>query len=121
MKNQLVKQLESQIKHNNQKIEKGFNDLKANFCHQLAWKCEDMFMLSFKNENYQELIHAIEVLKEEEGLNTMIERFEQFLSHSFHVRENSTGVMHREASTWKFICTMELLKEFRNFKKSINQ
>ena len=121
MKNQLLTQLEFQITNNNQKIEKGFNALKENFCHHLAWKCEEMYILSYKTEHYKELINTIEVVGEDQGLDEWIERFENFTSHAFNVRENSTGTMHKEVSTWKFICIMELLKEFRQFKKSINK
>ena len=108
--------LESQIKFSDKKVTGLKETLMNNFCYHLAWIGEDIYKTQYKLEHYKKMLSELNEHSEEEVLNHWIEEFTKFISRSYNVRENSTGALFRECSTWKFICTMELLEELKSIK-----
>jgi len=110
----MQKHLESQIKYSDKKLTELKEKLMTNFCHELPWLGEDIYKYQYKFEHYKQMLSELDEHSEEEVLNYWIEQFTNFISQSYNVRENSTGSLFRECSTWKFICNMELLKELKS-------
>jgi hypothetical protein len=112
----MKKHLESQIKYSEKKVTELKEKLINNFCYELAWIGEDLYKSQYKLEHYKKILSDLDKHSEEEVLNYWIEQFTNFISQCYNVRENSTGALSRECSTWKFICNMELLAELKSIK-----
>ena len=108
--------LESIIINSESKVTELKEALMNNFCYKLAWVGEDIYKTQYKLEHYKKILSELDKHSEEEVLNYWIEKFTNFISESYNVRENSTGSLFRECSTWKFICNMELLNELKSIK-----
>ena len=98
--------------------------LMANVCSQLPWLCEDLYVESYKLDHYKAIVKDLKETKD--MTNEMImeywtNKFENFISQDYNVRENSTSTMHRETSTWKFIATIQMLKELNKLIKYSNK
>lgn len=110
-----------QSKINN--LQKRLDDTTAKFLQnisgQLSWLGEDLFNIDFMLKTYRELRNDIHIGHEpESAMYHHIAQAEQYVSHSFNVRENSTGAFHRECSTLRYIATMEFIKELKAIDKS---
>lgn len=96
-------------------LEKELTELKEalmdNFCYKLPWIGEQIYKNQYKLEHYKKMLSELDEHSEKKILTYWIEEFTKFISRSYNVRENSTGSLFRECSTWKFICNMELLEE----------
>ena len=112
----MKKHLESQIKYSDKKLTEMKTKLMANYCSQLPWLGEDIYKYEFKLDHYKSMLSDFDKHTEEEILVYWIEKFTTFIKHSYNVRENSTGSLFRECSTWKYICTIELLEELKSIK-----
>jgi hypothetical protein len=115
----LVENIDWLIKNNQEKISEMVLKLATNFVHNFSWVGEDLFMRHFKNDMYNALLMDINEYGAKEALNTEIERLKAYTSSPYQVRENSTGSLHREVSTWKFICKLQLLKEYEEWARAI--
>ena len=119
----LVKRIEGLIEFNQGKISEMNEKLTQNFVHNFSWYGEDLFMHHFKNDMYKALLIDINEYDYRFGakriLTSEIERLKAYTSSPYQVRENSTGTLHREVSTWKFICMLQLLKEYGEWAKVI--
>jgi hypothetical protein len=76
-------------------------------------------MRHFKNDMYNALLMDINEYGAKEALNTEIAKLKEYTRSAYQVRENSTGSLHREVSTWKFICKLQLLKDYEEWAKVI--
>jgi|LakMenE01Jun11ns_1017448.scaffolds.fasta_scaffold9815609_2 hypothetical protein len=115
----LVKRIEGLIEFNQGKISEMNEKLTRNFVHNFSWYGEDLFMHHFKNDMYKALLIDINEYGAKEVLTAEIEGLKSYTSSPYLVRENSTGSLHREVSTWKFICKLQLLKEYEEWAKVI--
>lgn len=115
----LVKRIEGLIEFNQGKISKMNEKLTQNFVHNFSWYGEDLFMHHFKNDMYKALLIDINKFGAKGILTSEIERLKAYTSSPYQVRENSTGTLHREVSTWKFICMLQLLKEYEEWARKI--
>ncbi len=90
--------------------------LAANVTYEFAWQGEDLFFASFKADEYAFVlrIQAANECTIQEAITYKIEDLERYISNEYNVRENSSGSLHKEVSTWKFIASMQLLKEFKS-------
>ena len=89
--------------------------LATNFVHNFSWVGEDLFMRHFKNDMYKALLADINEYGAKAALETEIAKLKVYTRSAYQVRENSTGTLHREASTWRFICMLELLNELESY------
>jgi hypothetical protein len=115
----LVKHIEGLINFNQGKISEMNEKLTQNFVYHFSWVGEDLFMRHFKNDMYKALLIDINEYGAKEVLTAEIERLKAYTSSPYQVRENSTGSLHREVSTWKFICMLELLKDYEEWARKI--
>ena len=106
--------IENQIKYSEKKLTELKERLIVNFCYELPWIGEDIYKYQYKLEHYKTMLAELENESEEAVVKYWTERFTKFISETYNVRENSTGSLFREVSTWKFICNMELLKELKS-------
>jgi hypothetical protein len=95
--------------------------LMENYTYQLSWIGEDLFMEQYKLEHYKAILEDVVKLGEQESMSYWLERFNGHINQDYNVRENSTGSLHREVSTWKFIATMQMLKELKQIIKHSNK
>jgi hypothetical protein len=94
--------------------------LIENVCYNLPWICEDLYIESYKLDHYKAILKDMVKdceLTYEEIFDYWITKFQNFISQDYNVRENSSGTMHREVSTWKFVATMQMLKELKQIVK----
>jgi hypothetical protein len=91
-------------------------NLKENVSYQFAWIGEDLYMTSYKADHYQWIykMGSLEGNTIMEMLEYKIEELKSYVKHSYNVRQNSTGTLHREVSTWQYIASMELINELEN-------
>ena len=115
----LIENIDWLIKNNQEKISEMVLKLATNFVHNFSWLGEDLFMRHFKNDMYKALLIDINEYGAKEVLTAEIERLKAYTSSPYQVRENSTGSLHREVSTWKFICKLQLLKEYEEWARKI--
>jgi hypothetical protein len=114
----IINHFEGLIKFNQSNIEEAEAKLQKNFCHHFPWVGEDLYMWNFRNDHYKAICQD---LKEQNSVDMVISewkaRLERYVSSAYNVRENSSGSLHREASTWKFIASMKLLEDLRKITK----
>jgi hypothetical protein len=111
----LVKNIEHSIESNQEKISEMVLKLATNFVYNFSWVGEDLFMRHFKNDMYKALLADINEYGAKPALETEIAKLKVYTRSAYQVRENSTGTLHREASTWKFIGMLELLNELESY------
>jgi hypothetical protein len=116
METQII--LKSKINYLEKQVTELKEKLMSNFCYHLAWIGEDIYKIQYQLEHYKKMLSELDKHSEEEVINHWINKFTEFISRSFNVRENSTGALFRECSTWKFICNMEMLEELKLIKQS---
>jgi hypothetical protein len=86
--------------------------MTANFCREFAWNGEELWIETFKLDHYRAMLNDM-VERGKDWVEVQAyweERFASFTSKAYNVRENSTGALHREASTFKFLANMDLLE-----------
>jgi len=104
--------LKSFIKTTERRIEKSKASLAENFTYYLPWVGEELYKDEFKIKYYESILTDLTDMPEDNNtIEIWIKRLSDFTSRSYNVRENSSGSLHREVSTWKFIATMELIEE----------
>lgn len=87
--------------------------LMENFTYQLSWLCEELYIEQYKLEHYKALLEDIKGVGSAPAFEYWLNRFNGHINQDYNVRENSTNSMSRETSTWKFIATMQMIKEFK--------
>jgi len=91
--------------------------LADNVVYQMSWVTESLFENAFKERVFDE-INIMMVKCDDvdiaEAIEIKIKELQQFISSPNNVRENSSGSMHREVSTWKFVASIELIKELQS-------
>jgi hypothetical protein len=128
--NLVINELESNLKYSDKKRVNLLNKFNEDFCYELGWNGELLWKLSFRCKEYSRLIKRIEsnyydwlefnkdTIDTLETLQNFVDENMYFLSMSYNVRENSTGSLHREVSTYKFQETMEINNEIKSIIKS---
>ena len=121
--NDIVAELKNQINYLQNKNSKLKERLDANFVHEFAWVGEDLFINEFKLQQFKHKHEFLSNLETDENnftfimnneLKNIINSYEDYLSREYNVRTNSSGVLHREISTWMYVATMDLKKFFQN-------
>jgi hypothetical protein len=112
-----LKSLIFEIKHIEGKVEQLKSRLYENYLHNFAWAAEDLFRQSFflneLNKKYNYLIDEEIQDTELEKINDIISGYQDILDMSYNVRNNSSGVLHREVSTWQYQEVLDLKKYFQ--------
>ena len=116
--------LKSRAKFIQSRVDANKIKLNENYIYWLPWVGEEIWVESFMVEHYNSMIKEIEELVIEESKHETyeifqhwLERSEKYVSESYNVRENSTGALHREVSTWKYIAHMNLIKEIKSIMR----
>ena len=93
--------------------------LAANVTFEFSWVGEDLFLASYKADQYARILMIQETndCTLTEAVEHCIKDLERYISNDYNVRENSSGSLHREVSTWKFIASMQLVKELKSVIK----
>lgn len=104
--------LNSKIKWTQLKVDEDMKKLQENYVYYLSWCGESLWKNQFMLEHYQYYASHLP-----EGADTHHEWFTRTIKHlkdicmrSYNVRTDSTGALHRETSTWKFQCQLELIE-----------
>lgn len=111
--NDIKKELQNRIKWLQPRIKESEDKLQQNFTHYFAWVCEDLWKDKFKIDNYQMILFKAEnePIDLIDVTMSKARQLAEYCTEAYNVRENSTGSLHREASTYKYIASLELLKE----------
>ena len=100
-------------KHHDQRI-KLMEKFSSDISYQFAWLGEELYKESIKADIYLHIKNAsVEDITLEQSIFERIKGIEQYLSRPYNVRGNSSGSLHNEVSTWKYIAFMEVLEELQ--------
>jgi hypothetical protein len=116
-KTSLSEMLNNFISAHQGRVDKMQAQLQENYLYYLPWIGEDLYVETYKLKTYQSILNDLDTQTEAEVLNYYLLLFKSFCKSSYNVRENSSGSLHREVSTWKFVCTMELIESLEKFEK----
>jgi hypothetical protein len=124
MKNQVItiqSEIQSEINYLQNKIIEAETSLQKDFLYYFEWVSEELFMHKFKINELQFKLEFILNIEDEalviEECKMIIKSYERFLDSEYNVRNNSSGTLHRETSTWKYQSILELKKFFVNLIK----
>jgi hypothetical protein len=119
--NLITSEIQSQINYLQNKIIDAETKLNQDFLYYFAWVSEDLFHYKFQINELQFKLEFILNIDSElsaiEECKIIIKGYEQFLDSQSNVRNNSSGILHRETSTWKYQSILELKKFFVNLIK----
>ena len=109
--NVFTRELHSRIKNVTMRIDTDQAKLAKEFDYYFAWCAEDLWKAHFERRTYQYWLRQLESSEDspEVFFRSELEQLQNFCSMPYNVRENSTGSLHREVSTWKFQCTLEFI------------
>jgi hypothetical protein len=94
------------------------DQLKENFVYHFPWIGEDLYKETYLVAHYNHMLADLTTESEETVLEYNIANLKNYLKSSYNVRENSSGALHREVSTWKFQANMDLLEQLEKFIKN---
>jgi hypothetical protein len=114
-KSTLTDLVKSEIKVLNHRIAEMKSRLDADFEYNLAWVGEDLYKANLRLKVMNGLIAELGSHTEEEVIAYNLKYALDFITRSYNVRENSTGSLHREVSTWKF----QVQVDFYNWLKDL--
>lgn len=109
--------LQMYVRRNEIDIEKGKAEMMDDFLYRMAWNAEDLYKKIYVTNYYKSMLTDMMEHSVERVMQEWIKRMENYISQSYNVRENCTGAMHREVSTWKFVCQMEMLEWLKGIQK----
>ncbi len=115
----LIKHFQGLVEYNQEQINKLNAKLAENFVYNFPWVGEELFMRNFKLDWYNVLISEIKEYGVKDTLTVQVNRLKTITRSAYQVRENSTSTLHREASTWKYICMLELLNELEGYLEKL--
>jgi hypothetical protein len=116
----LIRHFQGLVDYNQEQINKLNTKLHLNFVYNFAWVGEDLFKCNYKMDLYNVLIYEIKEYGAKDTLTTNVNRLKTITRSAHQVREESTGALHRETSTWKFMCMLELLNELESYLEKLS-
>jgi hypothetical protein len=120
VKSTLESTLTNYAKYHQQRVDKMQDQLKENFVYHFPWIGEDLYKETYLISYYNSMLVDLVVESEDNVLEYTIANLKHYLRSSYNVRENSSGSLHREVSTWKFQANMDLLDQLEKFAKNNN-
>jgi len=101
------------------------NDLIAKITesttYHIAWSTEELYRTAFRLDHISQAIDDLEAGRTDvQVCDYYIKYAERFLEHEYNVRENSSGSMFREVSTWKYQEMFWVKRFFRETLETIN-
>lgn len=93
--------------------------------YHIAWSTEELYRTAFRLDYISQAISDLTpgdngCPSDERVCQEYIKHAERFLEHEYNVRENSSGTMHREVSTWKYQEMFWLKRFFSETLETIN-
>jgi hypothetical protein len=118
-----VSQMIDEVSYLETKIKQSKDLLNTNYVYYFAWQGEELWFNSYKASYIKTIISNIvdDNTPEVEAIKFAIKSLRDYTTRSYNVKENSTGVLHREASTWKFVCNLDLINYFENILAYSNE
>ena len=103
------------------RVDELMTKLNSQYLFEFAWIAEDIYKLKYNISYYnsivsdiinkdQFMINETEPTTNRDVLNYHIKKLSDYCKTAYNVRENSTGTLHREVSTWKFQCNLDLIE-----------
>lgn len=89
-----------------------------NVVYYFSWLGEEIYKESYLVSYYNSMLNDLLTESEDNVLEYTIANLKQYCKSSYNVRENSSGSLHREVSTWKFQCNLELIDQLEKFAKN---
>ena len=113
----IIKALEKKIESEKVKIKDIQKRLDENFCYSFPWVGEELYKSHYLVNEYTRLLENINLDKVDESINFYLDYHKRFLGVKYNVREECSGSLHREVSTWKYICVMEMVEFITKISK----
>lgn len=115
--------IETDIAFHQKEVDTCKQKLNEDFIYWFAWKGETLwsneYMLKELTSVYDKIKDSQDTDEVLKRINSRIESYEEFLENSSNVREDSSGSLHREVSTWKYTCKLQLKRKLNNYKKQM--
>ncbi len=113
-----IREIKSIVNNLTSKVTADTEKLNENFAYYLPWCGEDLWRNTYCRDFFKGLLEELEGDYAAFVLGNKIELLKGHCRRSYNVRENSTGSLHREISTWRFICDLENLNTLENIFKN---
>jgi hypothetical protein len=101
------------------KTEKDMKKLQENYVYYLPWCGEELWKNQFMLEHYE--YYAKNLPEDTDAANDYLTRtikqLKEICMRSYNVRTDSTGALHRETSTWKFQCQLDIIDFLENLAR----
>ena len=94
--------------YHNSKFENCKQLIDDDFAYQVAWQLEDAVINQHLTNLYLTTASMVEEEGAESGLHLALERWREYTSKVYNVRNNSTSEVSNMMSTWKYICKLEV-------------
>jgi hypothetical protein len=85
--------------------------LESDYLYQLPWLGEEIYKYKYTIAYYKSMLNDLQSETDGVVLGYHTRMLLNYCKRAYNVRENSTGTLHREVSTWKFQCNLEILEK----------
>jgi heme oxygenase len=90
--------------------------LTEDFLYYFSWVGEELWKMKYQQQFIQRIYDAAceseETIEQDlkKQIKTRLQMLREECLKPYNVRTDSTGALHRETSTWKFQCDLELME-----------
>jgi hypothetical protein len=88
--------------------DKSLQKFQEDFCYQFSWSGEDTFKTCFEIQELSKIVADMEDIGEQNSAKRWVKYYRDYCSRPYLVRENSSGSLHREASTYIFQVMLDI-------------
>lgn len=104
----VLKELNRKADYHKSKFENCKQLMDDDFAYQVSFQLEDAVTNQHLMNLYLTTASMVEENGAESGLHLALERWREYTSRVYNVRNNSTNEVSNMMSTWKYICKLEV-------------
>lgn len=92
--------------------------LESDYLYQLPWLGEEIYKYKYTIAYYNSMLNDLQSETDVVVLGYHIRTLLNYCKSPYNVRENSSGALHREVSTWKFQCNLEIIEKLEKLNNN---
>jgi hypothetical protein len=92
--------------------------LESDYLYQLPWLGEEIYKYKYTIAYYKSMLNDLQSETDGVVLGYHTRKLLNYCRSPYNVRENSSGSLHREVSTWKFQCNLEIIEKLEQLTKN---